>query len=151
MQPVSSSSEPTQPPPVPKEAAAEPKPVKVVKPPVPSATARLPHCRRCGSENEPDSLFCSRCGVSIKETSSPQSALDRALNPEQGRSWVVTMILCLLGFVAVAGVHRLYTGHIVIGIVQLLTVGMCGIWTLIDLILLAVNEYKDADGMELTR
>ena len=41
----------------------------------------------------------------------------------------------------------LYTGHIGIGLVQLFTFGGCGIWTLIDLILIAVGSYTDAYGI----
>lgn len=68
-------------------------------------------------------------------------------NPNGERSYVVTLLLAFfLGFL---GVHRFYTGYIMIGVVQLLTLGGCGIWTLIDLISVALNKYKDADGKDL--
>ncbi|HEX6108521.1 MAG TPA: TM2 domain-containing protein, partial [Ktedonobacteraceae bacterium] len=48
------------------------------------------------------------------------------------KDWLTTLLLCIfLGFL---GVHRFYTGHIVIGLIQLFTFGGCGIWWLIDLI-----------------
>ena len=62
-------------------------------------------------------------------------------------SYIATLLLCF--FFGGFGVHRFYTGYIVIGIVQLLTAGGFGIWTLIDLISIALNKYKDAEGNEL--
>ena len=57
---------------------------------------------------------------------------------------VITLVLCfMLGYL---GVHRFYSGHIGIGIVQLLTLGGCGIWVLIDLIMILTGKYKDSEG-----
>lgn len=47
------------------------------------------------------------------------------------------------------GIHRFYTGYIGIGILQLLTGGGCGIWTLIDFISICFNKYQDANGEDL--
>jgi TM2 domain-containing membrane protein YozV len=46
----------------------------------------------------------------------------------------------------VFGVHRFYTGHTALGVVQILTLGGCGIWTLIDFIIIVSGNYKDAQG-----
>lgn len=63
------------------------------------------------------------------------------------KSYVVTLLLSyFLGFL---GAHRFYTGYIGIGIVQLLTLGGCGIWTLIDYIMLVANKFNDRDGRPL--
>ena len=57
---------------------------------------------------------------------------------------VITLALCfMLGYLCV---HRFYSGHIGIGIVQLLTLGGCGIWVLIDLIMILTGKYKDSEG-----
>jgi TM2 domain-containing membrane protein YozV len=63
---------------------------------------------------------------------------------KDSEKFLVTILLCW--FLGYLGVHRFYTGHTVIGIIQLLTVGGCGIWVLIDLIILATGSYKDAQG-----
>lgn len=63
------------------------------------------------------------------------------------KSYIITLLLaCLFGGV---GAHRFYTGHIFIGILQLLTTGGFGIWVLIDIISLILNKFRDADDMEL--
>ena len=46
------------------------------------------------------------------------------------KSKTTAIVLCL--FLGTLGVHRFYLGHTLIGVIQLLTLGACGIWTLID-------------------
>ncbi len=65
------------------------------------------------------------------------------------KNWLATVLLCF--FLGYLGIHRFYTGHMVIGIIQLFTGGGCGVWYLIDLILILVGSYRDADGNELER
>jgi TM2 domain-containing membrane protein YozV len=65
------------------------------------------------------------------------------------RRWVTAAFLCM--FLGSLGVHRFYTGRIVSGIFQLLTFGGFGIWTLIDLILIYTDSFKDDMGLLLTR
>lgn len=67
--------------------------------------------------------------------------------PKASRSYVVTLLLALL--FGGLGIHRFYTGYILIGVIQLLTCGGLGWWALIDLIALAMNKYVDVDGNEL--
>ena len=65
------------------------------------------------------------------------------------RSYVVAILLSL--FLGGLGVDRFYMGYIGLGIAKLLTFGGCGIWQLIDLVLIIVGKLKDADGQELER
>ncbi|MBR6722477.1 TM2 domain-containing protein [bacterium] len=67
--------------------------------------------------------------------------------PKSSRSYIVTLLLAM--FLSGFGIHRFYTGYILIGIIQLLTAGGFGIWALIDLIALVMNSYRDAEGNEL--
>lgn len=60
------------------------------------------------------------------------------------KDWLLTLLLSI--FLGTLGVHRFYTGKIGTGILQLVTVGCCGIWTLIDIIMIATGNFKDKDG-----
>ena len=59
----------------------------------------------------------------------------------------MTLFLCL--FLGVIGVHRFYTGYTAIGIVQLVTLGGCGIWALVDLVSILTGSFTDANGQPL--
>ncbi len=48
------------------------------------------------------------------------------------------LLLCLLGLIGVAGVHRIIMGQIGMGLLYLFTAGLCYIGTIIDLI-----NYRD--------
>src|SRR5215467_2581394 len=67
----------------------------------------------------------------------------------QQKDWLTTLLLCL--FLGWIGVHRFYTGHTVIGVIQLLTAGGCGIWWIVDLIMILTNSYRDSNGFPLVR
>ena len=69
--------------------------------------------------------------------------------PTEGYDWTVTLILAIL--VGVYGVDRFYTGSIALGIVKLITFGGCGVWWLVDIIMIATGSYKDAYGRPLAR
>jgi len=65
------------------------------------------------------------------------------------KSWLVALLLSIL--VGSLGVDRFYLGYIGLGILKLITFGGCGIWWLVDLILIATNKMKDADGKDLEK
>lgn len=47
---------------------------------------------------------------------------------------ILFLLLAILGIIGVAGVHRFFVGHIGIGILYLLTAGLCFIGTIVDMI-----------------
>jgi TM2 domain-containing membrane protein YozV len=59
----------------------------------------------------------------------------------------VCLILCF--FLGVFGAHRFYVGKIGTGIATLLTLGVFGIWPLIDLLMILMGKFTDAHGKSL--
>ena len=60
------------------------------------------------------------------------------------KGFVPTVLLCF--FLGVLGIHRFYVGKIGTGILQLVTLGGLGIWTMIDIILIIVGKFTDRNG-----
>lgn len=60
------------------------------------------------------------------------------------KEWLVTILLSV--FLGTLGIHRFYVGKIGTGILQLITLGGCGVWTLIDIIMISTGNFKDKDG-----
>ncbi len=91
-------------------------------------------CQNCGEATAEEAVVCTQCGLRLVG---------------EGKDWLTTLLLAI--FLGVFGVHRFYTGHILIGVVQLLTAGGCGIWTLIDIILIACENFSDKQGNPLVK
>lgn len=60
------------------------------------------------------------------------------------KDWLTSVLLCF--FLGSLGIHSFYAGKTVNGVIQLLTGGGCGVWTLIDFIMLLTKKYTDGDG-----
>jgi len=65
------------------------------------------------------------------------------------KDWLTALLISF--FLGGLGIDRFYLGHTGLGVVKLLTLGGCGIWALIDFILIALNNVKDSDGLPLKK
>ncbi len=61
-----------------------------------------------------------------------------------GKNQLVALLLAI--FVGGLGIHRFYLGYTWQGVVQLLTLGGCGIWSLIDLIRIITGDLGPKNG-----
>jgi TM2 domain-containing membrane protein YozV len=65
------------------------------------------------------------------------------------KSWMVALLLSI--FAGSLGVDRFYLGYTGLGVAKLLTCGGCGIWGLIDIIMIAMDKLPDANGQPLAK
>jgi TM2 domain-containing membrane protein YozV len=65
------------------------------------------------------------------------------------RDWLTALLLSI--FLGGLGVYRFYLGRNGIGVAKLLTFGGCGVWHLVDIILIATDQMKDAQGRPMVR
>ncbi|HEV3279879.1 MAG TPA: TM2 domain-containing protein [Terriglobia bacterium] len=91
------------------------------------------HCPACGAETLQGAQVCVKCGAAL----APGSQKD------------LSTALLLSKFLGVFGVDRFYLGYIGLGILKLLTFGGCGIWALVDVVLVALRKLPDAEGKPL--
>jgi len=60
-------------------------------------------------------------------------------------------VLVACSFLGTFGAHRFYAGKIGTAILQILTLGGLGIWTLIDFIMIIVGAFTDKQGNKITQ
>lgn len=125
MQATSSSSEPEVAPPVTAEFITSP-----------VATS---FCVGCGRSLVATASVCPGCGTRVAGIQ-----IGSGISP---KSRLVALLLCF--FLGIIGVHRFYVGKIGSGIGQIVTLGGLGIWTLVDLIMIAAGSFRDIDRRKL--
>lgn len=64
------------------------------------------------------------------------------------KEWTMALILSFL--LGGLGVDRFYLGYTGLGVAKLLTLGGCGIWSLIDFIMIAMRKIPDSEGRPLS-
>ena len=91
------------------------------------------YCSSCGAETFPTTEVCAKCGARVVRVS------DKDLS--------TTVLLSF--FLGLFGVDRFYLGYTGLGILKLLTLGGCGAWAIVDLVLIILKKLPDAQGNSL--
>jgi TM2 domain-containing membrane protein YozV len=63
------------------------------------------------------------------------------------RKILPAFLLCF--FFGYLGIHRFYVGKVGTGVLWLCTLGLLGIGTFVDFIMIIVGAFKDSDGLKL--
>lgn len=94
------------------------------------------YCKNCGREIDDRAVICVHCGCPVD---------NRIYSSNDSRKeWLLTVLLCF--FFGGFGIHRFYVGKIGTGLLMLLTAGGCGIWWLVDFILVLCGNFRDNEG-----
>ena len=97
------------------------------------------YCHACGQTIDAMAVVCPHCGV-MQSTA--------LMMPESEKRILPAFLLCF--FLGIFGIHRFYVGKSGTGVLQLLTLGGLGIWTLYDMIMIIIGDFSDAEGNKIT-
>ena len=79
----------------------------------------------------------------------PQGMQQQGMPMNSDKDWMTTLLLAFfLGFL---GVDHFYAGKTMTGILKLITLGGCGLWSLIDFIMIITESYKDGNGLVIKK
>jgi len=97
-------------------------------------------CSSCGAIIKKEAEICPKCGVRQKAVKTASEVSDR---------WLTVLLLSI--FLGGFGVDRFYVGKTGTGVLKLLTGGGCGVWWLIDVILIITESFTDSTGNVIKR
>ena len=97
-------------------------------------------CSSCGETIKKEAEICPKCGVRQRRVGGSST---------ESQNWLTCLLLCV--FLGYFGAHRFYAGKIGTGVLMLLTGGGCGIWWLIDLIMILTEKFADSAGNVISR
>lgn len=100
-------------------------------------------CKHCGEKIDVDCVVCPKCGKQVEDLKSnssgqPNIVINNTNTNINGtglpkNKWVSVLLCVFLGFL---GAHKFYEGKIGLGVLYLLTCGLCGIGAFVDFIIL---------------
>jgi hypothetical protein len=101
-------------------------------------------CQNCANPTDPKASVCVKCGVIL--SNSPGIWFSQNSGGKFNVNWIVCLLMSIfLGYFAI---DRFMMGHVGLGILKIITCGGCGIWYVVDIILIAVRyDFKDVNWM----
>jgi TM2 domain-containing membrane protein YozV len=87
--------------------------------------------------------------IILKKLPDAQGQPLRYVSPSQpsDKDWASALLLSI--FLGWLGIDRFYLGYTGLGVLKLATGGACGIWCMVDSVLIAVNKLPDSNGKPL--
>jgi hypothetical protein len=85
--------------------------------------------------------------IAKRETGGDWFPVKQIPNLYSQKQWIVAIILAV--FLGNLGIDRFYVGHIGLGILKVVTLGGCGVWHIVDIVLFAMNKVSDDKGLPL--
>lgn len=106
-------------------------------------------CVSCGQRPLQGTRFCQACGAETSAVAEICVKCGARLSRGEQKDWTTALLLSI--FTGFLGIDRFYLGYTGLGILKLVTLGGCGIWKLVDIILIAMNKLPDAQGNPLKK
>jgi len=98
-------------------------------------------CSSCGEIIKKEAEICPKCGV--RQRTAMSFKMDVSAN------WLIVLLLSI--FLGYWGIDRFYAGKIGTGILKLVTLGGCGVWWIVDIILIITEQFTDSNGNAIKR
>lgn len=114
--------------------------------------SKCPYCGAPSEEPPEEDNIKIKFGQKTYEFDIPQVFISPNLQSKVkslGKRKGLAILLCLLGFFGLSGLHRLYVGKYVTGILYFLTCGWFFIGTICDLYSISKGSFVAADGTPL--
>lgn len=106
------------------------------------------YCRMCAAEIPDGAKYCHACGAPVDAANSTKQS--NAVAEKQYRVSAkkrnTTLLLACLGLIGIAGLHRIYVGKNISGIVYTLTCGLFMLGTIYDIYCICSEKFKDGDN-----
>ena len=104
-------------------------------------------CRFCGKTIPDGVKYCPECGndMSVNDESQDNVTNRAKFYYVSSKSRIIAILLCMLGILGLAGIHRMYVGKWKTGALYAITFGLCLLGTIYDLYMLISESFKDTD------
>ncbi len=129
----------------------------------PQVDAQTKFCKFCGQKIPVDAVVCTHCGRQVEQLQGNVQNVPSGTNnvyinnapnvqytiPISPYSKSTAILLACLGLLGLGGIHRFYVGKYGTGLLYLLTAGIFGFGTIIDIIRIATDNFRDSNGLPI--